>query len=319
MRWNRFLSIDFGALGTSKPTIIYKVAWKGYGIEQDLKGKHSWLNAFSAKDLSGRVRHVHSACVLDPLSTFVCVLTRQAMQQIGQTGRLEVGSSSFKKLMIETHCVQNLFHSAEITAPELRELSLPSFESIHLEEHQLHKLTLSTDGVNLTYKDRLSLENIRALVVKVDRTWQMDWDAALEKTIDHFPSLSSLVFQYSGTSECWPEQQAVTIERFATNLMNLTNLTLTASMLQILQVTSLPRCKPSEYRLPRLVRLECGLPHPMTDGCFNAVAVDERPVAQDLSSKSKVQHAWEGNFDQDSYGPERAPSTQHQLPMIDSR
>jgi hypothetical protein len=44
--------------------------------KQDLKGKHSWLNASSAKDLSERVRHVLSACVLDPLSTSVCVLTR---------------------------------------------------------------------------------------------------------------------------------------------------------------------------------------------------------------------------------------------------
>ena len=48
-------------------------------LKQDLKGKHSWLNASSAKDLSERVRHTLSACVLDPLSTSVCVLTRQAM------------------------------------------------------------------------------------------------------------------------------------------------------------------------------------------------------------------------------------------------
>jgi hypothetical protein len=48
-------------------------------LKQDLKKNHSWLNAFSAKDLSERVRHVLSACVLDPLSTSVCVLTRQAM------------------------------------------------------------------------------------------------------------------------------------------------------------------------------------------------------------------------------------------------
>jgi hypothetical protein len=46
-------------------------------LKQELKGKHSWLNASSAKDLSERVRHVLSACVLDPLSTSVCVLTRQ--------------------------------------------------------------------------------------------------------------------------------------------------------------------------------------------------------------------------------------------------
>jgi hypothetical protein len=48
-------------------------------LKQNLKGKHSWLNASSAKDSSERVRHVLSACILDPLSTSVCVFTRQAM------------------------------------------------------------------------------------------------------------------------------------------------------------------------------------------------------------------------------------------------
>jgi hypothetical protein len=48
-------------------------------LTQDLKGKHSWLNACSAKELSERVRHVLSACVTNPLSTSVCVLTRQSM------------------------------------------------------------------------------------------------------------------------------------------------------------------------------------------------------------------------------------------------
>jgi hypothetical protein len=49
-------------------------------LKQDLKGKHSWFNASSAKDLSERVRHtVLSACVTNPLSTYVCVLTRQSM------------------------------------------------------------------------------------------------------------------------------------------------------------------------------------------------------------------------------------------------
>jgi hypothetical protein len=42
-------------------------------------GKHSWLNASSAKDLSERVRHVLSACATNPLSTSVCVFTRQSM------------------------------------------------------------------------------------------------------------------------------------------------------------------------------------------------------------------------------------------------
>jgi hypothetical protein len=48
-------------------------------LKQDLKGKHSWLNACSAKELSKRVRHVLSACVASPLTTSVCVLTKQSM------------------------------------------------------------------------------------------------------------------------------------------------------------------------------------------------------------------------------------------------
>jgi hypothetical protein len=48
-------------------------------LKQDLKGKHSWLNACSAKELSERLRHVLSACVASPLTTSVCVLTRQSM------------------------------------------------------------------------------------------------------------------------------------------------------------------------------------------------------------------------------------------------
>jgi hypothetical protein len=42
-------------------------------LKQDLKGKHSWLNALSAKDLSERGRHVFSACATKlwvPLSVF---------------------------------------------------------------------------------------------------------------------------------------------------------------------------------------------------------------------------------------------------------
>jgi hypothetical protein len=66
-------------------------------LKQDLKGKHSWINACSAKELSERVRHVLSACTESPLTTServrhvlsactesplttsVCVLTRQSM------------------------------------------------------------------------------------------------------------------------------------------------------------------------------------------------------------------------------------------------
>jgi hypothetical protein len=48
-------------------------------LKQDLRGKHSWLNACSAKELSERVWHVLSACSESPLTTSVCVLTRQSM------------------------------------------------------------------------------------------------------------------------------------------------------------------------------------------------------------------------------------------------
>jgi hypothetical protein len=48
-------------------------------LKQDLKGKHFWLNACSGKELSERVRHVFSACSESPLTTSVCILTRQSM------------------------------------------------------------------------------------------------------------------------------------------------------------------------------------------------------------------------------------------------
>jgi hypothetical protein len=48
-------------------------------LKQDLRGKHFWLNAFSAKELSERVRHVLSACSESPLTTSVCALTKQWM------------------------------------------------------------------------------------------------------------------------------------------------------------------------------------------------------------------------------------------------
>jgi hypothetical protein len=48
-------------------------------LKQDLRGKHSWLNACSAEELSERVWQVLSACSESPLTTSVCVLTRQSM------------------------------------------------------------------------------------------------------------------------------------------------------------------------------------------------------------------------------------------------
>jgi hypothetical protein len=48
-------------------------------LKQDLRGKHFWLNACSAKELSERVRHVLSAFSESSLTTSVCILTRQSM------------------------------------------------------------------------------------------------------------------------------------------------------------------------------------------------------------------------------------------------
>jgi hypothetical protein len=48
-------------------------------LKQDLRGKHSWLNACSVKELSERVWHVLFACSESPLTTSVSVLTRQSM------------------------------------------------------------------------------------------------------------------------------------------------------------------------------------------------------------------------------------------------
>jgi hypothetical protein len=48
-------------------------------LKQDLRGKHSWLNACSAKELSERLWHVLSAFSESPLTTSVCILTRQSM------------------------------------------------------------------------------------------------------------------------------------------------------------------------------------------------------------------------------------------------
>ena len=43
-----------------------------------MTGKHVWLCANSAKDLSERVRHFYSAYVQDPISTSACVLVRDS-------------------------------------------------------------------------------------------------------------------------------------------------------------------------------------------------------------------------------------------------
>jgi hypothetical protein len=47
-------------------------------LSQDLKGKHSWLNACSAKELSERVRHVLSACVAS-FFNYLCLCSHKAV------------------------------------------------------------------------------------------------------------------------------------------------------------------------------------------------------------------------------------------------
>jgi hypothetical protein len=72
----RIFEIGVQRSGGSVSTVV---CYNSEFLSQDLKGKHSWLNACSAKELSERVRHVLSACVASPLTTSVCVLTKQSM------------------------------------------------------------------------------------------------------------------------------------------------------------------------------------------------------------------------------------------------
>ena len=48
-------------------------------LSLSMTGKHVWLSANSAKDLSERLRHFHSAYVQDPISTSACVLVRDSV------------------------------------------------------------------------------------------------------------------------------------------------------------------------------------------------------------------------------------------------
>jgi hypothetical protein len=72
----RILEIRVQCSGGSVSTVVCP---DSEFLKQDLKGKHSWLNACSAKELSKRVWHVLFACSESPLTTSVCVLTRQSM------------------------------------------------------------------------------------------------------------------------------------------------------------------------------------------------------------------------------------------------
>jgi hypothetical protein len=72
----RIFEIEVQRFGGSVSTVVCP---NSEFLKQDLKGKHSWLNACSAKELSERVRHILSACSESPLTTSVCVLTRQSM------------------------------------------------------------------------------------------------------------------------------------------------------------------------------------------------------------------------------------------------
>jgi hypothetical protein len=64
----------------SASSVSTVVCFNSEFLKQDLRGKHSWLNACSAKELFERVRHILSAFSSEsPPTTSVCVLTRQSM------------------------------------------------------------------------------------------------------------------------------------------------------------------------------------------------------------------------------------------------
>ena len=48
-------------------------------LSKSMAGKHVWINASSAKDVTERLRHLHSAFVESPTSTSACVLVRDSM------------------------------------------------------------------------------------------------------------------------------------------------------------------------------------------------------------------------------------------------
>lgn len=192
--------------------------------------------------------------------------------------KLVVASRSLKKLEVVQICLSSQLH-VEVRAPNLRELCLKStfrttVESIHLEEHQLEKVAVSTHGTKLTYKDASLLENIHQLVVCVKPKFAIDWEAIFAKTINCFPSLSSLSFQAQENLEDWcrQEPEPVSIERFCTaDFSRLKSLTLEAIMLRVLKASPAPFCRFQEPRFPSLVTLECGFPHTMTKDCFDTL------------------------------------------------
>ena len=48
-------------------------------LSLSMAGKHVWINANSARDVTERLRHLHSAFVDSPTSTSACVLVRDSM------------------------------------------------------------------------------------------------------------------------------------------------------------------------------------------------------------------------------------------------
>ena len=48
-------------------------------LSKSMAGKHVWINASSVKDVTERLRHLHSAFVDNPTSTSACVLVRDSM------------------------------------------------------------------------------------------------------------------------------------------------------------------------------------------------------------------------------------------------
>ena len=64
----------------SESSIVTDVSPNAKFLSSPMSGKHVWINASNAKDLSERIRHFHSAFVENPTATSACVLIRDSMQ-----------------------------------------------------------------------------------------------------------------------------------------------------------------------------------------------------------------------------------------------
>jgi hypothetical protein len=63
----------------SKGSISTDVCPNSAFLSSFMAGKHVWINASTAQDVTERLRHFHSAFVASPTSTSACMLVRDSM------------------------------------------------------------------------------------------------------------------------------------------------------------------------------------------------------------------------------------------------